>query len=314
MKKHKKAQRGPLDPLFELMEGSRPFRALAALGTEEPYAGAFRAVPADQQAGLISRVRRRFLWSQAAYVALFLIVATATLMLWLLMTIDVRAANSAIDHEPRHTTTISRIVETDEDIVEYVDVSGRERRLHWDWTIFAFKDILAVRIYDEGQKVTVVIDPEAPAMAYDVETHRVFGWGDALGGLLLIWAVASLIRRRLTRNWMMPDRSRWQLMRQRIVTNARVLEVRGKAPRRFEKTRRVLDTIRDVVFDSGEETFEQTLVVEIDGRPYAWDIRTEEPVEIPVGAEFPVWGRPRHRGWVVGLTGPALLYPRSPLD
>lgn len=57
-----------------------------------------------------------------------------------------------------------------------------------------------------------------------------------------------------------------------------------------------------------------TLVVELEGSFHAWDIHTYGPVDIDEGLEFTVWGKPGPGGWVVGLTKPHTIYPRSKLD
>jgi hypothetical protein len=79
--------------------------------------------------------------------------------------------------------------------------------------------------------------------------------------------------------------------------------------------RKVLTAVLEVFLrQDPDDSTKLELIVEIDGRPYAWDIRMDRYLEIPVGTEIPVWGRARHKGWVVGLTQPDVLYPRFALD
>ena len=231
------------------------------------------------------------------------------------MTEDIRYAAEVTADQPQHTVAVTRVVETEDDTFEYVVIDGRERRLQHDWALFSVSDFRRWVNYEEGDNVTVVLDPDRPNLAYDVENTRPFSWWDSILGLAFIWGIASMIRRAYTRRWNFPERSRWQLMRRNAISTARVLEVRPPQQRDLPRVRMALTRLLEMALKQEPDTSTWlVLVVEIDGRPYGWDIRMDRNPQIPIGLEIPIWGRARHKGWVVGLTQPDILYPRAPLD
>jgi hypothetical protein len=264
---------------------------------------------------MVGRIHRSFMSSQIAFAGIWILVAIVVIVIWALMTEDVRHAAEVASDQPRHTVAVARVIETDDDTFEYVVIDGSERRLQHDWALFSFTDFGRWVTYEEGDKVTVVLDPDRPHIAFDVEQTRPFSWWDSVLGLAFIWGIASLIRRYYTRRWKFPERSRWQLMRRNAISTARVLEVRAPQQRPFPQVRKALTRMLESFLDQEPDTSTWlVLIVEIEGRPYAWDIRMDRDPQIEIGLEIPIWGRARHRGWVVGLTQPDVLYPRAPLD
>lgn len=210
---------------------------------------------------------------------------------------------------------VTRVVETEDDRFEYVVIDGSERRLQHDWALFSFTDFWRYVNYEEGDEVTVVLDPDRPHVAIDVEHTRSFSWWDSILGLAFIWGIASMIRRFYTRRWRFPERSRWQLLRRNSISTARVLEVRSPQQRSLPRVRKALTRLLEMALKQEPDTSTWLVfVVEIDGHPYGWDIRMDRNPQIPIGLEIPIWGRAGHRGWVVGVTEPDILYPRAPLD
>jgi hypothetical protein len=269
-----------------------------------------RAVGPERQASIRRSIRARsavrwLVWWATTGVALFL---------WLIMSVSAADADRVIRSAPRHDVAITRV---DDDALSYfVRIDGREVELSDIAPIFDVRDVWTFFSFDGyrvGERVTVVVDPADDDWVYDVDAYRPFSWWAAAFGLGFLTGIAGVLRGLFTRRWLLPDASRWSLVRRGRVAQATIRDVRGPqpAPGWVHLIERLRRRWRDG--PHSRRDYEQ-LVIEVEGRTLYWEVRTAQPVVVEPGTVIAVWGRPRRRGWLVGLTEPEPLIPRGRLD
>ena len=297
-----KPKRGPLDPILERLDRSKTLNALASLGVEDDdYSPIIRPLGAQAQIDAVAGLKRRFVLSQILYVASMAILMIVTLGAWAIATDTQDDINHAVDGQPHHRAQITDITRPDYDgsdkVRTIVTLGTKTYDVHAD-TVLSLADLFDGHSYDIGQGIMVAIDPADPNYVYDVADRRSLSVGERIGALMFVWECASLFWRYGSKNWKFPGKSRWQLMRTRRISTARVTEIREVTGWKWWWAPENVDTV----------------VIEVEGIPHVWTYRSGDDLEMSIGTEFPVWGNPRPGGWVVGLTEPELLYPRSVLD
>lgn len=269
-----------------------------------------RAARPERQVSIRRSIRARsagrwLVWWATTGVALFL---------WLIMSVSGADVDHAIRSAPRHDVQVTRV---DDDALSYfVRLDGRELELVDLAPIFDVRDVwtfVSSDGYRVGEHITIVVDADEDDWAYDVDAYRPFSWWAAAVGMGFLTGIAGVLRTVFTRRWLLPDASRWGLVRRGRVAQATVREVRGPQPapgwvHLVERRRR---RWRDGRYSRRD--YEQ-LVIEVEGRTLYWEVRTAQPVVVEPGTVITVWGRPRRRGWLVGLTEPEPLIPRGRLD
>ncbi|MDQ3156368.1 MAG: hypothetical protein M3Q98_06570 [Actinomycetota bacterium] len=274
--------------------------------------GARRRVVAAHPANLgfeIRSIRMRVLAVSLLIVAVTLVTAGFTTS-WYLR--DVRGQdrlNEMVDSQPRVVATIETVRETTDDelgeMTAVVEIDGRSVGIN-NRSAFSWSEVLgeisSAFPYERGDEVTIVLDANNPDRAWDVRDRRDLSPWSHITFILFIWGfVTGMWKLFLWRNdWTIPFKVRAVphfLWRPQTAT-VRVVELR---PGKWWD-------------DLTVSTSGATLVVELDGRFHVWDVHTYGSVDIEEGLEFTVWGRPRSGGWVVGLTKPHTIYPRSRLD
>lgn len=211
--------------------------------------------------------------------------------------------NELVDTQPHRSATVFELRDTTDSeygetiaLVEIDDtvvgVNNPSSHSWWD----AFKGDR----YEPGDRITVVLDTDDPLKAWNVEDKQDLTPWARISMLLFIWGLVTLFAKLISwRVWRLPVpfRALRHFIRPKVAT-ARVTEVRQ------------VGTIEDLL----EPNPLATLVVEINGRPHVWEVHWYESATIEVGMTLDVWGAPRLGGWIVGITTPSKLYPRSPLD
>lgn len=242
---------------------------------------------------------------------LWLVTSGAVLIFWTLAADESQIVTSAIDQNDTHVGMVTTVTTTDDSTSVTITVDGREYPLTttpalWSWSdlrrFFAEDDA-----YREGQLVQVAVDTVVDH-AYDITRHEPFSWRDALFGLVFLVGLTVAGRRYMTRNLMLPDGARWCVWHTRRTTTVSVIEVRERRPPRVV---RALEAVENLFEDHTHQLHH--LVIEVDGRVYFWETKTDEPTIIEPGMTFQVMGRVRLRGWIVGLTEPT-LYPSARLN
>lgn len=222
--------------------------------------------------------------------------------------------DSAVKNGDTHLATISRIDTSDEDAIEnFVTVNGHEFSLSdapplWDWRQIA-DYFTRTTSYSVGQQVEVALDEDSELdWAYDISKYGKFSWQFALLGLLFMLGIAATARGLLTRSFLLTDRARLHLWRTKKTSTVTVLEVRHNSDPRVV---RIIDKVIDWFSDHDHQR--HYLVLESQGRVLYWEAKSDGETLIEPGMTFEVFGRLKHRGWIVAMTEPA-LYPAIRLD
>ena len=217
--------------------------------------------------------------------------------------------NELVGTQPRIVATVETVRDTNDDELgsetAVVVVGGKSVAINnpgeFSWTE-VFRAMFSEFRYEMGDRVTIVIDPNDESRAWDVRDRLDLSPWAHIAFVLFIWgAVSAFVKFFMWRmDWTFPFKIRavpHLLWRPRTAT-VRVAELR---PGKWWD-------------DLTVATSCATLVVELDGNFHVWDVHTYGSADIEEGLEFTVWGRPRPGGWVIGLTTPHTIYPRSRLD
>ena len=253
----------------------------------------------------IRKVRLRVLGVAFVLLATTLVTAGVTAASYARDVRDQDKLNQMVETRPRIDTSIELVRETTDDehgsfFVE-ARVDGRAVRIV-DPPVFSWTEIFSGSPYEVGDRVTIVVDPGNPHRAWDVRDRRGLSPWSHIMFILFTWGFVSAFVKILMwdRDWTLPFKFRAVphfLWFPRTAT-VRVVELRpGKWWDNFTVA-----------------TSCATPVVELDGDFHVWDVHTYGSADIEEGLEFTVWGRPRPGGWVIGLTTPHTIYPRSRLD
>lgn len=222
---------------------------------------------------------------------------------------DQSKINQMVDTQPRNDATVEIVRDTtDDEHGDYFTEAGvGDRHVQIvEPPLYSVTEILRAMFsgptYEVGDRVTVVLDADDNGRAWNVDDRRELSRWNQLSLLLVAWAVIGFAGKLFLwrMDWTPAFRLRAVpdfLLRPHTAT-ARVVELR---PGKWWN-------------DLTVSTSLATLVVEIDGVHHVWDIHTYGTCHIELGTEFTVWGRPELGGWVIGLTEPNTIYPRSKLD
>lgn len=242
---------------------------------------------------------------------MWLATSGLVLLFWALSADESHIVTSAVDEHDTRAAVVTDVTTTDDSTSITVRVEGREYPLETTPALWGWGDVrrffTETASYREGQTVEIALDTVLDS-AYDVAHYKPFSWRDAIFGLLFMIGLTIAARQYLTRNYMLPDAARWRRWRTRQSTTVAVIEVRERRPPRVVQ---IVEAVESWFEDHTHQLHH--LVLDVDGRVYFWEAKTEEPTVIEPGMTFEVMGRVRHRGWIVGLTEPS-LYPAARLN